>query len=54
MTSVGGLLTIVLVFIADILWGAGLKAITVGSVVGSSIIVVAFAMLAYDMLRPRH
>ncbi|KAF9044564.1 hypothetical protein BDZ89DRAFT_1109140 [Hymenopellis radicata] len=53
ITSVGGLLTIVLVCIADILWGAGVKAITTGSVLGSTTIVIAFGMLAYDMFRAR-
>ncbi|KAJ6575092.1 hypothetical protein B0H19DRAFT_933751 [Mycena capillaripes] len=53
ITSVGNLLTIVLVFISDILFGAGVEAITVGSVVGCSVIVAAFGVLAYDMLEKR-
>ncbi|KIY64193.1 hypothetical protein CYLTODRAFT_425432, partial [Cylindrobasidium torrendii FP15055 ss-10] len=51
MTSVGGLLTIVLVFIADILWGAGLQAVSIGGVVGSCIILLAFTILASDLVR---
>ncbi|KAK7064246.1 hypothetical protein R3P38DRAFT_2490802 [Favolaschia claudopus] len=50
ITSVGNLLTIVLVFISDVLFGAGVETITLGSVVGCSIIVAAFAVLVYDML----
>ncbi|KAJ7244779.1 hypothetical protein B0H12DRAFT_1128746 [Mycena haematopus] len=53
ITSVGNLLTIVLVFISDVIFGAGLDAITVGSVVGCSVIVAAFGVLAYDMLDKR-
>jgi len=51
IVSVGNLLTIVLVFISDILFGAGAEAITPGSVVGCSAIVFAFALLAYDMVQ---
>ncbi|KAJ7169853.1 hypothetical protein C8R46DRAFT_949246 [Mycena filopes] len=53
ITSVGNLLTIVLVFISDILFGAGVEAITVGGVVGCSVIVAAFGVLVYDMLDKR-
>ncbi|KAJ7932419.1 hypothetical protein B0H13DRAFT_1955396 [Mycena leptocephala] len=42
ITSVGNLLTIVLVFISDVLFGAGVAAVTAGSVVGCGIIVAAF------------
>ncbi|KAJ7038231.1 hypothetical protein C8F04DRAFT_1089985 [Mycena alexandri] len=53
ITSVGGLLTIVLVFISDIIFGAGLEAVTAGGVVGCSVIVAAFGVLVYDMLDKR-
>ncbi|KAG6825315.1 hypothetical protein H0H92_004087, partial [Tricholoma furcatifolium] len=49
IVSVGNLLTIVLVFISDILFGAGTEGITLWSVVGCSVIVTAFSVLAYDM-----
>ncbi|KAJ7597011.1 hypothetical protein C8J56DRAFT_918918 [Mycena floridula] len=52
VTSVGGLLTIVLVSLSDILW-SGLAVITLWSVVGCSVIVLAFAILVYDMSRTR-
>jgi hypothetical protein len=48
---VGSLLTIVLVFISDVLFGAGLEAVTGLSVLGSTVIVVAFSVLAYDILK---
>ncbi|KAK0465047.1 uncharacterized protein EV420DRAFT_1512565 [Desarmillaria tabescens] len=51
MTSVGGLLTIALVFISDVMFGAGMRAVTMGSVVGSTMIVAAFGVLAYDMAK---
>ncbi|KAJ7225533.1 hypothetical protein GGX14DRAFT_420982 [Mycena pura] len=53
ITSVGNLLTIVLVFISDIMFGAGVEAVTLGGVVGCGIIVAAFGVLAYDMLEKR-
>lgn len=49
ITSVGNLLTIVLVFISDMTFGAGLGGVTMWSVVGCSIIVASFTVLAYDM-----
>ena len=49
IASVGSLLTIVLVVISDALWGAGLEALTFWSICGSTIIVAAFGMLAYDV-----
>jgi len=53
VTSVGNLLTIVLVFISDIIFGAGVEAVTLGGVTGCGIIVAAFGILAYDMLEKR-
>ncbi|KAJ7071050.1 hypothetical protein C8F01DRAFT_1046823 [Mycena amicta] len=53
VTSVGNLLTIVLVFISDILFGAGVDAVTLGGVVGCALIVGAFGILAYDMIDKR-
>ncbi|KAJ7293558.1 hypothetical protein C8J57DRAFT_1043403 [Mycena rebaudengoi] len=50
ITSVGNLLTIVLVFLSDIIFGAGFEAITLGGVIGCSVIVAAFGVLVYDML----
>lgn len=54
MTSVGSLLTIVMVFISDIVFGGAVDTITAWSLVGSGIIVAAFAVLAYDMMMRRH
>ncbi|KAG7450539.1 uncharacterized protein BT62DRAFT_991448 [Guyanagaster necrorhizus] len=51
MTSVGGLLTIALVFISDVMFGAGTRAVTMGSIAGSTIIVAAFGILAYDIAK---
>ncbi|KAJ7630917.1 hypothetical protein FB45DRAFT_916927 [Roridomyces roridus] len=53
VTSVANLLTIVLVFISDILFGAGVQAVTLGGVVGCAVIVLAFALLIYDMTDKR-
>ena len=46
VTSVGNLLTIVLVFLSDIIFGGAVDTITIWSVLGSSAIVVAFGILA--------
>jgi hypothetical protein len=51
IVSVGNLLTIVLVFLSDVFFGAGIKSVTLWSSIGSSVIVAAFAVLAYDMFR---
>ncbi|KAJ7706205.1 hypothetical protein B0H17DRAFT_615770 [Mycena rosella] len=53
IVSVGNLLTIVLVFISDIVFGAGVEAVTLGGLVGSAIIVAAFGVLVYDMMDKR-
>lgn len=45
VVSVGNLLTIVLVFVSDILFGAGMSAVTIWSVVGSVGIMAAFGVL---------
>ncbi|KAF9076265.1 hypothetical protein BDP27DRAFT_1414790 [Rhodocollybia butyracea] len=50
VTSVGGLLTIVLVFLSDILLGAT-DSLTIWGVAGSATIVAAFGVIAYDMLQ---
>ncbi|ESK86641.1 duf6 domain [Moniliophthora roreri MCA 2997] len=50
ITSVGGLLTIVLIFISDVLLGAT-EALTAWSVLGSATIIAAFGVLAYDVVR---
>jgi hypothetical protein len=49
ITSVGNLLTIVLVLFSDVLFGHGAETITAWSLVGSGVIVAAFGVLAYDM-----
>ncbi|KAF5356042.1 hypothetical protein D9756_003748 [Leucocoprinus leucothites] len=49
VTSVGNLLTIVLVLITDIIFGNGMDTLTIWSLVGCSAIVFAFGVLAYDM-----
>lgn len=53
VTSVGNLLTIVLVFISDIIFGGAVHTITVWSLLGSGGIITAFGVLVYDMLRKR-
>ncbi|PPR05701.1 hypothetical protein CVT26_008942 [Gymnopilus dilepis] len=49
IVSVGNLLTIVLVLISDVLFGAGIEVVTFWSLLGSGVIVMAFGVLAYDM-----
>ncbi|KAF7985362.1 hypothetical protein HWV62_6591 [Athelia sp. TMB] len=51
ITSVGNLLTIVLVLISDLIFGDSANTITVWSLVGSGAIVSAFAVLVYEMSR---
>ena len=53
VTSVGSLLTIVLVFISDAIFGDAVDTVTIWSTLGCSAIVFAFGMLAYDMVRGR-
>ncbi|KDR84970.1 hypothetical protein GALMADRAFT_233487 [Galerina marginata CBS 339.88] len=53
IVSVGNLLTIVLVLISDLLFGAGLEVVTFWSLTGSGVIVLAFGVLAYDMFTKR-
>ncbi|KAI0724593.1 hypothetical protein C8T65DRAFT_6821 [Cerioporus squamosus] len=53
VTSVGSLLSIVLVFISDAIFGDAVDTITIWSILGCSAIVFAFGMLAYDMVRGR-
>ncbi|KAJ7092706.1 hypothetical protein C8R44DRAFT_646650 [Mycena epipterygia] len=53
IVSVGNLLTIVMVFLSDIIFGAGVEAVTLGGVVGCGVIVAAFGVLVYDMLDKR-
>jgi len=48
LTSVGNLLTIVLVLVIDFLFGHG--SITIWSLLGSGMIVAAFGVLAFDMI----
>ncbi|TFK57105.1 hypothetical protein OE88DRAFT_1650684 [Heliocybe sulcata] len=49
ITSVGNLMTIVLVFISDVIWGGAVQTVTIWSAIGASIIVGAFGVLVYDM-----
>jgi len=49
ITSVGNLLTIVLVLISDVLLGGATDVVTVWSLIGAGVIVAAFGVLAYDM-----
>ncbi|KAF8905564.1 hypothetical protein CPB84DRAFT_1771726 [Gymnopilus junonius] len=49
IVSVGNLLTIVLVLISDVLFGAGIEVVTFWSLLGSGVIVLAFGVLAYDV-----
>ncbi|KAI0778229.1 hypothetical protein BD413DRAFT_507725 [Trametes elegans] len=53
VTSVGSLLTIVLVFLSDAIFGGAVEAVTVCSVLGCGAIVAAFAILAYDLTKSR-
>ncbi|KAG8994372.1 hypothetical protein FRB94_009935 [Tulasnella sp. JGI-2019a] len=53
IVSVGNLLTIVLVEISDVLFGNGIQTVTVWSLLGSGMIVGAFAVLAIDMMRSK-
>jgi len=49
ITSVGNLLTIVLVLVSDVLLGGATDVVTVWSLIGAGVIVAAFGVLAYDM-----
>ncbi|KAH9858171.1 hypothetical protein C2E23DRAFT_865114 [Lenzites betulinus] len=53
VTSVGSLLTIVLVFLSDAIFGGAVEAVTIWSVLGCGSIVAAFAILAYDLAKGR-
>ena len=48
VTSVGNLLTIVLVLMSDSIFGNAVDTLTKWSLLGSGMIVCAFAVLAYD------
>lgn len=52
VVSVGNLLQIILMPVSDALFGGSAAVITVWSLVGSGVIVAAFCILVYDMLRP--
>ncbi|PFH54452.1 hypothetical protein AMATHDRAFT_33 [Amanita thiersii Skay4041] len=51
ITSVGSLLTIVLVSISDVVFGGGVQDFTLLGVIGCSVITAAFSVLAYDMFK---
>ncbi|KAH8835294.1 hypothetical protein DL96DRAFT_1573645, partial [Flagelloscypha sp. PMI_526] len=53
ITSVGNLLTIILVMVSDVFFGAGIQALTIWSVLGSSIISVSFGVLALGYVTQR-
>lgn len=48
LTSVGGLLTIILVFISDVLFVEGFGIITLWNVLGCCMIIGGFTILALD------
>ncbi|KAG8922474.1 hypothetical protein FRC00_007416 [Tulasnella sp. 408] len=52
LTAVAGLLTIVLVLGGDALFGKGMQTITAETLLGSTMIVGAFALLARDAMKP--
>ncbi|KZT65601.1 hypothetical protein DAEQUDRAFT_716388 [Daedalea quercina L-15889] len=54
VTSVGSLLTIVMMFVSDIIFGGAAGTVTVWSLLGSGAIVIAFGVLAYDMVKRKH
>lgn len=51
MVSVGNLLTIALVLASDAVLGNGAQTITPWTLIGCGMIIGAFAVLAFDMLR---
>ncbi|KAI0669857.1 hypothetical protein C8Q78DRAFT_1038107 [Trametes maxima] len=53
VTSVGSLLTIVLVFLSDAVFGGAVETVTVWSLLGCGAIIAAFAILAYDLTKRR-
>ncbi|KAI0361572.1 hypothetical protein OH77DRAFT_1469355 [Trametes cingulata] len=53
VTSVGSLLTIVLVFVSDAIFGGAVETVTIWSLLGCGSIVAAFAILAYDLTKER-
>jgi len=53
VASIGNLLTIVLVFISDMIVGNGVEPITVWNVMGAGSIVAAFGILAHDVMQRR-
>lgn len=53
VASIGSLLTIVLMFISDIIFGNGLEQVTLWNLMGAGAIVTAFGVLAHDTLRRR-
>ncbi|KXN90045.1 hypothetical protein AN958_05050 [Leucoagaricus sp. SymC.cos] len=53
ITSVGNLLTIVLVLISDIIFSNDMDSLTIWSLMGCGTIVLAFGVLAYDMFPHR-
>ncbi|KAG9046262.1 hypothetical protein FS837_004759 [Tulasnella sp. UAMH 9824] len=50
LIAVASLLTIVLVLLGDVLFGKGLQTITVGTILGSTMIIGAFGLLARDSM----
>ena len=51
IVSIGGLLNTVLVFASDVIFGAGVEVVTFWNFMGSVFIVVAFGILAEDLVR---
>jgi hypothetical protein len=50
VTSVGGLITIVLMFASDAVFGGAAQTVTSWSLSGSAVIIIAFGVLAHDIL----
>jgi len=50
IASIGNLLTVVLIFVSDVLFGAGMKVVTFWNFTGSVAIVAAFGVLVGDLV----
>ena len=53
VTSIGSLLTTVLVFASDVVFGSGMEVVTFWNFMGSVAIVAAFGVLAEDLFTRR-
>ena len=50
IASIGNLLTVVLIFVSDVMFGAGMKVVTFWNFIGSVAIVAAFGVLVGDLV----